>query len=340
MNPNVKYITHPEHLTPTSALPTFAPYDLILDCTDHPTSRYLISDAAVLARKPLVSASALRTEGQLLVLNHPPTQPGRANGGACYRCVFPKPPPADSVVSCGEGGILGPVVGVMGVLMALEAIKILASKKPVPVPEAHGSVSGDGAVNPMLLFSAHSSPPFRSLRLRGKRSDCISCSAQATITAESLSSGSLDYAVFCGVTSPVNILSGEERISARDFESTRLSEGPYVLIDVRDEPQYGLCRLENSLNIPFSRIDDLGPEAQPSLNDGDQVVEDHLTSVLAQVPPDCPIFTICRFGNDSQLAVRKLKELGYGRDDARKIKDIRGGFKAWKEEVDTGWPEY
>ena len=93
----------------------------MLDCTDHPTSRYLVSDACVLLRRPLVSASAFQTSGQLVALNSPP---GR---GPCYRCVFPRPPPPESVVGCGEGGIVGPVVGVMGVLQALEAIRIISS---------------------------------------------------------------------------------------------------------------------------------------------------------------------------------------------------------------------
>ena len=99
-------------------------YDLVLDCTDNPATRYLISDTCVLLGKPLVSASALRIDGQLMVLNNPPLPAGDPKGGPCYRCIFPKPPPPESVVSCGDGGILGPVVGVMGVLQALEAIRV------------------------------------------------------------------------------------------------------------------------------------------------------------------------------------------------------------------------
>jgi len=127
LNPNVHYVAYPNHLTPANAIATMENYDLVLDCTDHPASRYLISDAAVLCGKLLISGSALRTEGQLMVLNNPPSTSHQEAGGPCYRCIFPKPPPIESVVSCGDGGILGPVVGVIGVLMALEAIKLIAS---------------------------------------------------------------------------------------------------------------------------------------------------------------------------------------------------------------------
>jgi adenylyltransferase/sulfurtransferase len=129
LNPNLRYIAHGEHLTPQNAREIVEKYDLVLDCTDHPTSRYLISDICVLLHKPLISASALRTDGQLIVLNSPPLPAGDASGGPCYRCVFPKPPPAESVVSCGDGGILGPVVGTMGVLQALEAVKLITAGK-------------------------------------------------------------------------------------------------------------------------------------------------------------------------------------------------------------------
>ena len=87
------YTVHDNHLSPSNALDIVSTYDVILDCTDTPASRYLISDTCVLLQKPLVSASALRTEGQLMALNHPAKPAGDADGGPCYRCVFPNPPP-------------------------------------------------------------------------------------------------------------------------------------------------------------------------------------------------------------------------------------------------------
>lgn len=298
----------------------------------------MISDAAVIAGKPLVSASALRTEGQLLILNNPPNMKGATDGGFCYRCVFPKPPPAASVKSCGEGGILGPVVGVMGVLMAVESIKIIAAERVLPaMSEAQGDFL-PGTPNPLittptlLLYSAYSHPPFRSIRLRGKRPDCPSCSASSTITRQSLNSGSLDYAFFCGLVSSSDILSSEERLSAKGYKETIKDTGTvHTLIDVREKPQYDICHLENSINIPFSEIissysEDGLPRANSAVR---QLMED------MKIPR--PVYFICRHGNDSQLAVRKLKTTpGY----EGVVRDVKGGLTAWSKEVDLGFPEY
>lgn len=322
------------HLTPTTALDIFTLYDLILDCTDHPTSRYLISDAAVISGKPLVSASALRTEGQLMALNTPPTIPGTRDGGPCYRCVFPKPPPATSVLSCGEGGILGPVVGVMGVLMATEAIKIIVAGL-----DKCGEVESNGTeqsmtkeLHSLLLYSAYSNPPFRSVRLRGKRARCDACSDKPTITKDSLTSGSLDYAVFCGVADPVNVLSKEERISAEDYaQKLTTAAKEHLLVDVREKVQFDICNIEGSINIPIAELDSV-----PAEN-----IDDSIHSGLSTLrASSAPIYTVCRFGNDSQLAVQKLKALGYGHGGRRHIGDIEGGFRAWKDDVDPTWPEY
>src|SRR5690606_14928959 len=129
----------------------FSQYDLILDCTDHPFVRYLISDTAVLLGKPIVSASALRSEGQLIVLNYP------VDKGPCYRCIWPTPPAAETVTSCGEGGIIGPVVGTMGILQALEAIKILAKRN-----QPGETVAPTSPV--MTIFSAVPTLQFRHLK--------------------------------------------------------------------------------------------------------------------------------------------------------------------------------
>ena len=357
LNPLVNCTMHPDHLTPAVAFEIFTSYDLILDCTDHPTSRYLISDTAVLAGKPLISGSALRTDGQLLVLNDPPTSPlaqreaANTNSGPCYRCVFPVPPPPDSVLSCGEGGILGPIVGVMGVLMALEAVKLLALKSSECVAEEPREHS-------MLIFSATSSPPFRSFRLRGKRKGCVACSETATVSAETIRSGEIDYATFCGMQSPIQILEESERLSAKDFhrqhQMARESSSPtgsmtddYVLIDVRDKTQYDLCSLEGSVNVPWMSMQGMKGPAQAAMLNGqstDDVPptngENPLLVLNREIDRRKDIYTICRFGNDSQLAVQKLKELGFDAGGRRRVRDIKGGFRAWKQQADTDWPEY
>ena len=319
---------HPSHLTSSTALDILKQYDLILDCTDHPSSRYLISDAAVLVGKPLISASALRTEGQLMVLNNPPVRYGQEDGGFCYRCVFPKPPPAESVLSCGEGGILGPAVGVMGILMAVEAIKILVAK---PNPTGAAAVETEPPNSSLLLYSAYGSPQFRSIRLRGKRASCPACSATATITRESLISGSLDYATFCGNTGPARILDDQFRISAHDYRKIREEHGKeHLLVDVRERVQFDLCHIPDSINIPFSTI----------VAAADGGASDTLLQTISHHDRQRSIkgiYCICRYGNDSQIAVQKFGEKGF----AGVMKgDIKGGLHAWRKEVDATFPEY
>ncbi|OQD95419.1 hypothetical protein PENSOL_c020G08002 [Penicillium solitum] len=337
LNPHPTYIAHRTHLTPEAAPAVFQDYDLILDCTDNPATRYLISDTAVLLGKPLVSASALRTEGQLMVLNNPPRAPGDKTGGPCYRCVFPKPPPADSVVSCADGGILGPVVGTMGVLQALEAIKVITA------PEIDGARPRDP---PSLhIFSAYSSPLVRTIRLRSRRANCAVCSAEATVTLDTIKSGSMDYVFFCGSTNLPSLLGPEERISAREYNERHLSDSSQLrtIIDVRDEAQFGICSLENSINIPISNILSSGyTSGLQGTDNGQQAakVPSWLPSEVASSESTNPIYVVCRLGNDSQIAVKKMKELGLDQHGKRFIGDIRGGLRSWKEQVDPSWPEY
>lgn len=327
-------------LTSVIAPDVFSNFDIILDCTDQPASRYLISDAAVLLGKPLVSASALRTEGQLMVLNDPPLPPGDTSGGPCYRCIFPKPPAAESVSSCEESGILGPVVGLMGVYQALESIKLIISQtQSSSLPERNGlTKSASTSKCPtMFLFSAFSMPPFRSIRLRGRRPQCASCSAQATVTLESLKAGSLDYLEFCGISAFTNVLSQEERISVKDYNQIRRSGTDHILIDVRERAQFNVCNLPGSTNIPFSEIQSASAESAgasdsaglPGMIMGKSALKNSI---------DKPIYVLCRLGNDSQLAVKMMREARWNDDHKHEIWDVQGGLKAWKEVVDHSWP--
>ena len=311
-------------------------YDLILDCTDRPSTRYLVSDAAVLAGKPVVTASALRTEGQLMVLNNPPKSHDN-RGGFCYRCVFPKPPPEESVLSCGDGGILGPVVGVMGVLMAMETLKIL-----LPSPQENGrecptKTPYDPILPSLLLYSAYSNPPFRSIKLRGKRKGCPSCSDTANITEESLQSASLDYAAFCGSSSPATPLSNTSRISAEEYSRVRDAAGrPHILVDVREKVQFDICHLRGSINIPYS---DISRDPEASID----TLDDTIAAIPAITDTAKPLYLICRYGNDSRLAANTLKDLPrfqspHATYDFRA--DVAGGLRAWRMSVDPDFPEY
>ncbi|BCR88485.1 urmylation protein [Aspergillus chevalieri] len=338
LNHHSTYIPYRAHLTPQDAPEIFKDYDLILDCTDNPATRYLISDTAVLLGKPLVSASALRTEGQLMVLNNPPRPAGDATGGPCYRCVFPKPPPANSVVSCADGGILGPVVGTMGLLQALEAIKVITASDSTPR-------------NPpsLLIFSAYSSPQFRSIKLRSRRANCAVCSAEAKVSLDTLKSGSTDYEFFCGTATPETLLSPEERISPQEYRArhpdtfaagtTPAVDGKHTMIDVREKVQFDICNIDNSINIPISSI--LSSRPTPAAEDGIPApLPSWLPRDIASPDSTDPVYVVCRLGNDSQVAVKRLKELGLDRGGQRFIGDIQGGLHAWRRQVDPEWPEY
>ncbi|KAH8905358.1 ThiF family protein [Coniochaeta sp. PMI_546] len=335
LNPLPEYKLYEENLTPGNAERIVGQYDVVLDCTDNPATRYLISDICVLLGKPLVSASALRTDGQLIVLNCPPAPQG-SKGSPCYRCVFPQPPPPASILSCGEGGVLGPAVGTMGVLQAGEAIKIIVRGQHLlnhadahPTPDAIPSPS-------LLLFSSPLAgpPSLRTVRMRSRRADCYACSGSSNLTLESLSDGSvMDYVQFCGgIPPPESALSAEERVAASEYATALRSERrDHLLLDVREPEHFGIASIDGAVNVPFSQWN----QSMNGGADGAQVLPEWLPPTL---PDDAPIYVVCRVGNDSQLATRRLKEMGLGGDGKRFIGDIRGGMKAWKEEVDKNMP--
>lgn len=371
INQHVTYRAHTCYLIPSNAATIIAQYDLVLDCTDHPAVRYLISDSCVLLEKPLISASALRTEGQLLVLNNPPGK------GACYRCIWPRPPPPESVMSCGEGGILGPVVGVMGVLMATEVIKVIANAK-----QDTGDAVLDGEQKKtertnMLLYSAFSDTTFRNLKLRGRQSGCIACDAEKReISLEKLGSGRLDYVAFCGVRKEDRVQE-VEKVDVRKYAEIKKQGEAHILIDVRPAVEWDMCRLQGSLSklsliylqtktsyrliIPLSTDIPITQFVQ-SLTVSKQSLDEPALSHLPWLPldPKIPIYIICKRGNDSQVAVRNLK--AYLTSQQRKsgsvnghetsvieceeepwaggIWDVKGGLMRWAQEVDPKFPEY
>ncbi len=270
-----------------------------------------------------------------MILNNPPTGQGNGDGGFCYRCVFPKPPPAESILSCGEGGILGPVVGVMGVLMAVEAVKIIVDSVK-SAEDAVTKINPSSQTTPsLLLYSAFGTSPFRSIRLRGKRAQCPACSETATITHESLTSGSLDYARFCGVAVPARVLDDDQRISATEYSNIRVHKSKeHLLIDVREKVQFDICHIQGSINIPFSDVISAAEES------GHSKVPTALLKAMEQNGEPLSkttMYCICRFGNDSQLAAKEIQKWGFA--DVL-LGDIKGGLHAWRTEVDPTFPEY
>src|SRR5438067_3180462 len=170
INPNVEVVAHETRLTSENALDIFRDYDIVADGTDNFPTRYLVNDACVLLGKPNVYGSIFRFEGQATVFY--------AKEGPCYRCLYPEPPPPGLVPSCAEGGVLGVLPGIIGVMQAIETVKLILGK-------------GESLIGRLLLFDALDLK-FRELKLR-KNPECPVCGAHPSVTKL------IDYEQFCGI---------------------------------------------------------------------------------------------------------------------------------------------
>uniref|UniRef100_G1PYJ4 Molybdenum cofactor synthesis 3 n=1 Tax=Myotis lucifugus TaxID=59463 RepID=G1PYJ4_MYOLU len=302
-----------QYLTPATALDLVRRYDVVADCSDNVPTRYLVSDACVLAGRPLVSASALRFEGQITVYHY--------DGGPCYRCLFPQPPPAETVTSCADSGVLGVVTGILGCLQALEVLKIAAGMGP--------SYSGS-----LLLFDALGGH-FRCIRLRSRRPNCAACGERPTVTDLQ------DYEAFCGSSATdkcrsLRLLSPEERVSVSDYKRLLDSGSPHLLLDVRPQVEVDICRLPHALHIPLKHLERRDGKSLKLL--GEAIQEGKRG---AQEGAALPIYVICKLGNDSQKAVKILKSLtAIPELGSLAVQDVVGGLMAWAAKIDETFPQY
>ncbi|MGI9105743.1 MAG: molybdopterin-synthase adenylyltransferase MoeB [Pyrinomonadaceae bacterium] len=234
INPHIQLDTHETRLTSENALELFRDYDIIVDGTDNFPTRYLVNDACVLTGKPNVYGSIFRFEGQASVF-----WANADNGrGACYRCLYPEPPPPGLVPSCAEGGVLGVLPGIVGAIQANETIKLILGAEGV-------------LVNRLLLFDAWKMN-FRQLRLR-KDPACPVCGEDATITEL------IDYEEFCGLKPQPQAAQGEQEQALEEITATelkrRLDRGDDLqIIDVREPNEYQIARLENAKLIPLGQV--------------------------------------------------------------------------------------
>ncbi len=225
INPHIDIETHETRLARDNALRLFKNYDVIVDGTDNFPTRYLVNDACVLSGKPNVYGSIFRFEGQASVF--------WAEHGACYRCLYPEPPPPGLVPSCAEGGVLGVLPGIVGAIQANEL------------------------VNRLLLFDAWQMK-FRELKLR-KDPQCPVCGENATIKEL------VDYEEFCGLApgqqaAPPRL----EEISAPELKR-RLDRGDDIqVIDVREPHEYEIARLPGTTLIPLAQVVGRMNEIDPS----------------------------------------------------------------------------
>ena len=226
LNPDIQIDRHETRLTSENALDLFREYDIIVDGTDNFPTRYLVNDACILLGKPNVYGSIFRFEGQVSVFGY--------EGGPCYRCLYPEPPPPGLVPSCAEGGVLGVLPGIVGALQAAEVIKLILGK-------------GEPLVGRLLLFDALAMR-FRELKLR-KSPACPVCGDHPSVKKL------IDYAEFCGIRgeeAPAPQTSVPE-ITPRELKS-RLDRGDDLFIlDVREPHEYQICNLGGYL-IPLGDL--------------------------------------------------------------------------------------
>ena len=264
MNPNVEVVPYETRLDSSNALEIFRDYDIIADGTDNFPTRYLVNDASVLTGKPNVYASIFRFEGQASVF--------WAEKGPCYRCLYTEPPPPGLVPSCAEGGVLGILPGLLGVIQATETIKLVLG-------------SGDSLVGRLLLVDALSMQ-FRELKLR-KNPDCVVCGPNPTVTRL------IDYEAFCGIPQEAAIAAasatGIPEISVQELKGMRDRREDFVLVDVREPHEFAICAFPESVKIPLGTL----PQNLNRLSTADEIV------------------VHCKMGGRSAKAVQFLRDAGF-----------------------------
>ncbi len=242
INPNVSLVKHEVALSSENALDIMRGYDVVVDGTDNFPTRYLVNDACVLLGIPNVYGSIFRFEGQASVF--------ATQGGPCYRCLYPEPPPPGLVPSCAEGGVLGILPGLIGVVQATEVVKLILGK-------------GDTLAGRLVLYDALNMK-FREMRLR-KSPDCPICGPHRTIHKL------IDYYQFCGIpqhAEPPAPGLKEGEIEAVDVKKLIDGGHSFVLIDVREPHEYQICKIPNARLMPLGDL----PRRVHELNSADEFV--------------------------------------------------------------------
>jgi adenylyltransferase/sulfurtransferase len=263
LNPAISIVKHETMLSSANALEIIKDYDIVADGTDNFPTRYLVNDACVLLNKPNAYGSIFRFEGQASVF--------AMETGPCYRCLYPEPPPPGLVPSCAEGGVLGILPGLVGVIQATEVIKLILGK-------------GDPLIGRLLLVDALSMR-FRELKLR-KNPECPVCGKNPTVTKL------IDYEQFCGIIPETpqekNMKNGIPQLSVKEYKRRIDSGEDLFLLDVREPYEYQIAQIGGTL-IP----------------------QNDVPNRLAEIPRDKEIVVQCRSGARSQRIAEFLKQSGY-----------------------------
>ena len=302
LNPFMNVVKHNTMLTSANALEIFRDYDIIADGTDNFQTRYLVNDACVLSgNKPNAYGSIFRFEGQASVF--------ATKEGPCYRCLYPEPPPPGLVPSCAEGGVLGILPGLVGVIQATEVIKLILG-------------IGDSLAGRLLLIDALGMN-FRTLKLR-KNPDCPVCGTHPTVTAL------IDYDQFCGIEKPkavgpleiardqavggAPVVDGIPQITVETLKKKLDAKEDFFLLDVREPHEVPIANIGAPL-IPLGQL------------------EQRLGELAAY--KDREIVIHCRSGARSQKAALILKNAGFTHPE-----NLAGGILAWADKIDPTMPKY
>ncbi len=301
LNPFMNVVKHNTMLTSANALEIFKDYDIIADGTDNFQTRYLVNDACVLTGKPNAYGSIFRFEGQASVF--------ATKEGPCYRCLYPEPPPPGLVPSCAEGGVLGILPGLVGVIQATEVIKMILG-------------IGEPLVGRLLLVDALAMS-FRQLKLR-KNPDCPACGTHPTVTEL------IDYDQFCGIEKPKDlgpleiahdkavaealVVDGIPQITVETLKKKLDAKDDIFLLDVREPHEYPIANLGAPL-IPVGELSKRIAELAAHKND--------------------EVIIHCRSGARSQKAALLLKEAGF-----TNVSNLAGGILAWADKIDPSMPKY
>ncbi len=242
INPNVKVDTYPTALTSENIMDIIKDYDVVIDGTDNFPTRYLVNDACVFTKKPNIYGSIFRFEGQATVFH-----PGQ---GPCYRCLYPEPPPPGEVPSCAEGGVLGILPGIVGLIQATECIKLIIGQ-------------GKSLVGRLLIFNALEMS-FREVRLR-RQKNCPVCGDNPTVTKL------INYQEFCGLglgQEEHQAASTQWDITPQELKEAMTNGKNVVLIDVREKEEWDICRIPSAKLIPLSTL----PQQMSELDTADDII--------------------------------------------------------------------
>ena len=226
INPFIEVVKYEVPLTSANALEILKGYDVVADGTDNFPTRFLVNDACVLLGIPNVYASIFRFEGQATVFCK--------DDGPCYRCLYPEPPPPGLVPSCAEGGVLGILPGVVGLIQATEVIKLILGE-------------GQSLQGRLMLYDALSMK-FRELKIRRNPE----CQGKCTVVKELI-----DYQQFCGVPhqeAPLPAPVSSTDIAPLDVKRLIDSGADFVLVDVREPHEYQICKIDKAKLMPLGDL--------------------------------------------------------------------------------------